>query len=186
VHHAPPETPAPYPHPACLPDAVLLKSCVVGTGRTGGPGGQNRNRVETLVTIEHTPTGLVAHASERRSQIENKHVAVRRLREKLAIELRTQPPKGRGLAALDEPPGSALWRSRVRGGRIACNPAHADYPALLAEALDMIADCGWEPQRAGVMLGVTASQLIKLVKDLPAAMIAWNRERAALGLHTLK
>lgn len=176
----------PYPHPACEPEEQLLRACVVKAGRTGGPGGQHRNRVETLVTVVHTPTGVEAHAGERRSQVENKQMAVWRLRERLAIEVRREPPKGRGLAVLDLPPGSALWRTRVRGGRIACNPDHDDFPSLLAEALDMIADCGWEPGKAGMMLGITPSQLIKFVKDSAGAMAMWNRERAGLGLHALK
>lgn len=177
---------APYGHPAALDEAALLKQCVVRTGRSGGPGGQNRNKVETLVVLTHTPTGIEAHAGERRSQGENKHVAVKRLRLALAIAVRMPIPKGRGLAVIDEPPGSMLWRSRARGGRIACNEEHWDFASMLAEALDMLADQGWEPRGAGLMLGVSASQVIKLVRACPEAMIMVNKARAGLGLHALK
>lgn len=200
----------PHPHPACLPDEALLTQCTVSAGRGGGPGGQHRNKVSTLITITHTPTGHESHAGERRSQQENKAVALRRLRLILAIHVRTAappPPKPKGktredfLAALDASistaghPGeqnSYLWRSRVGGtrhgstGRITCNPDHHDYPALLAEALDTVADSAWEPRPAAERLGITASQLIKLVKDHPPAMVEWNAQRAKRGGHPLK
>ncbi|HYD01301.1 MAG TPA: peptide chain release factor-like protein [Phycisphaerales bacterium] len=200
----------PCPHPACLSEEALLHECDISASRTGGPGGQNRNKLNTLVTITHRPTGVQAHAGERRSQQENKAVAVRRLRLALAVQVRTDappPPAPKGktresfLAALDASissmgnPGeqnSELWRSRVggtrggKGGRIACNPDHHDYPALLAEALDTVADSAWEPKPAADRLGITPSQLIKLVKDHPAAMVEWNAQRAKRGGHPLK
>ena len=67
-------------HPAALEVDALLAECEVGRGRSGGPGGQNRNKVETLVIITHLPTGITVHAGERRSQSQNKSVAVMRLR----------------------------------------------------------------------------------------------------------
>ena len=50
------------PHPACLTEAALLKQCVLRFGRTAGPGGQHRNKVETAVCITHTASGLEGHA----------------------------------------------------------------------------------------------------------------------------
>lgn len=177
---------APYHHPACLPEAELLKQCTVTTGRAGGPGGQHRNKVETHVELLHPPSGLHSQAGERRSQVENKHEAVERLRLLLAVNVRTAPRVRKGLALLDEPGGSELWRSRVRGKRIILNPDHHDYPSMLAEALDTIAHCGWEPSRAAVLLDTSASQLIKLAKYHPPALLHWNAQRAERGLHPLK
>lgn len=156
----------------------MLRQCEVGRGRGSGPGGQHRNKVETQITITHAATGIRAQAGERRSQNENKGVAVRRLRLLLAVEVRSGAPA--------REVGSSLWRSRTGSGRIACNPEHEDYPALLAEALDVIAAAGWDAKRAALRLGVTASQLVKLVKDHPAALVRWNRERAALRMHALQ
>lgn len=167
-----------WPHPACLDEIALLRQCTVGTGRSGGPGGQNRNKVETLIELTHEPTGISAHASERRSQNENKRVAVRRLRLALAVSARMPVPIGEI--------GSALWRSRTRGGRISCSHRHEDYPSLLAEALDVIAACNWDPRKAALRLETTASQLIKLAKDHPPALGMWNQQREAKGLHPLK
>lgn len=56
----------------------------VTTFRASGPGGQHRNRRETGVRIRHLPTGIVVTATERRSQVENKAVALERLVEALA------------------------------------------------------------------------------------------------------
>ena len=176
-----------WPHPACLDDEDLLRSCTVGRGRASGPGGQHRNKVETLVWVTHDPTGLEAHAGERRSQGENKRVALRRLRLRLATEHRVQPPRLRGMALLDDTPAaSALWLSRRRGRMLACNPEHHDYPSLLAEAMDNLADLAWDPSRAAERLGVSASQLVKLVKDHPPALAEVNARRAERGAHALR
>lgn len=49
-----------------------------------GPGGQHRNRNATGVRLVHRPSGLVATATERRSQALNLDVAFERLAARLA------------------------------------------------------------------------------------------------------
>lgn len=168
----------PYNHPAALDTDTLLAQCVIGRNRGSGPGGQHRNKVETLVELHHSSTGTEAHAGERRSVTENRAVAARRLRLALAIGVRVPVPLGEI--------GSALWRSRLQGGRIVCNPEHTDYPSLLAEALDTIYAAKLDVRRAAIRLGCTASQLIKLIKDHPPAMARLNQDRIAAKLHPLK
>ncbi len=166
-------------HPASLPDPDLLKQCDLTKGRSGGPGGQHRNKVETKVTLHHTPTGIEAHASERRSAEQNKSVALFRLRLNLAIHIRHPVPIGDAR--------SALWKSRCsKEGRISCNPEHHDFPALLAEALDNIESTHLDTHKAALRLDCSHSQLIKLLKDHPAALEHVNRLREERGLHTLK
>lgn len=162
-------------HPAELDDEALLKQCRFDRGRTSGPGGQHRNKVETWVKLTHLPSGTSAQAGERRSQAQNKKVALRRLRLELALGIRSEPGPG----------PSDLWRSRCRKGKVRCNPAHADFAAILAEALDAIGAAGQDPRPAAESLGCTASQLVKLVAQHPPAFSAWNAERERLGLRRL-
>jgi hypothetical protein len=74
------------PHPATLAVDVLLRDCVMGKSKSGGPGGQNRNKVETTVTLTHMPSGVETHAGERRTSMENKRMALMRLRLALAVQ----------------------------------------------------------------------------------------------------
>lgn len=165
-------------HPASIPIEELEKDCVVEKGRAGGPGGQHRNKVSTHVTVTHTPTGTSAQAGERRSAEENRRVAMRRLRLELATHHRAGVPDGEIR--------SELWRSRVKNKRIACSERHSDFPSMLAEALDVIGACGWEPSKAAKRLGCSATQLMKLVAKHPPAWVLLNAEREKRGLHALK
>jgi len=159
-------------HPAALPVDRLLVDCSVEFTRRGGPGGQHRNKVETAVVVVHRPTGIRAEASERRSQATNRTIAVHRLRVKLALAVRSE--------AAAEP--SPLWLARRAGRRISVNVGHDDFPVLLAEALDALAAHRWVAPAAAASLGVTASQLGKLLKLEPEALHLANTERRSLGL----
>ena len=75
-------------HPAMIDDEALLKGVVFDFGRTGGPGGQHRNRKATACTATHSETAVSGTASERRRQSENRKLSISRLRKKLAIQLR--------------------------------------------------------------------------------------------------
>ena len=75
-----------------------------------------------------------------------------------------------------------LWRSRCRDGRVSVNPSHADFPALLAEALDVLAACDFDVRSAADTLTCTSSQLVKLLKDEHLAFERLNCERTARGL----
>ncbi len=71
-------------------DAGLLAECDVETFRGSGPGGQHRNKTESAVRLRHRPTGIVAQATERRSQSQNIGVALDRLR--VLLERHYAPP----------------------------------------------------------------------------------------------
>src|SRR2546428_10849621 len=70
-------------------DRDLMAACEVHTYGAGGPGGQHRNKVESAVRIRHLATGVSAIAEESRSQHENRRRALRRLREAIALRVRS-------------------------------------------------------------------------------------------------
>jgi hypothetical protein len=168
-------------HPATLDPQALFRQCKMRMTRRSGPGGQNRNKLETAVVLIHGPTGLSAQASERRTQGENRAVALKRLRIELALSVRKRIDLGRVRAYAPSP----LWLRRCRGGRIAVSPDHDDFPAVLAEALDVLHAGSFDPRIAGLALGCSSSQLIKLLKEEPRAMRLINEARGKEGQRPL-
>ncbi len=164
------------PHPAALPIDELLADCRVDRTRGSGPGGQHRNKTETAIVITHLPTGVRGEASERRSQGENLAQAKFRLRLELAIDVRA--PRG-------EAP-SPLWMGRVAGERMTISQTHDDFPAILTEALDCLAAEEWSATTAAAWLGISTSQLVKLLKLAPRALGLLNAEQAAKGLRPFR
>ena len=168
-----------YIHPAAVPPEELLKHCEIAFGRHRGPGGQNRNKVETAVTITHTPTGIDGFASERRRQYENRLNAIKRLRLKLAMQVRVPVhPAGHR--------PSELWQRRRQGEKMSINPDNKDYPGLLAEALDVIVARKFDVAGAAGLLGVTMSQLAKLIRHEKHALAMVNEGRKDRHLPELK
>lgn len=63
-----------------LEDEALLRECEESFFVGSGPGGQHRNKTASAVRLLHAATGLGVTATERRSQAQNRAVALRRLR----------------------------------------------------------------------------------------------------------
>jgi hypothetical protein len=171
-------SPADTRHPAALSDDELLKQCDWHTTRRGGPGGQHRNKVETAVVLTHKPTGLRAEANERRSQAQNRTMALQRLRVELAVEIRLP------VASNGEP--SELWKSRGKGRKLNVSDEHADFPALLAEALDRAVAHEFDLFVAAELLGVSTTQLVRFLQQSPPAWLWVNSERQVRNLRPLR
>lgn len=167
------------PHPATLDKDDLLKVCELRDGSVRGPGGQHRNRNATGQWIVHLPTGLQSKAAERRERGVNRSVAVGRLRLRLALKARTTVHR-------DNYKPSALWVARREGTRLSINPKHQDYPALLAEALDLLMARRWDVAGAARVFGISMSQLSRLVRHHPPAFSMLNEGRARVGLPVLR
>ena len=163
-------------HPAACSPEQLLAECEVRRLRRSGPGGQHRNKVETAISLHHIPTGARAEASERRSQAQNRSAAMFRLRVNLALEVRCR-------CGSDYVP-STLWRLRC-AGRLNVSASHDDFPALLAEALDVLAALDADPKRSAARLSCTPSQLVRLLKLDPRALLLVNQWRKRRRLHAL-
>jgi hypothetical protein len=144
-----------------LDDAALLKECHQERYRASGPGGQRRNKVETAIRLHHRPSGLVAQAEESRSLEENRKRALRRLRERMALELRAPfdlaaPPAVPELAAHIGPDGA-----------LSVNPHNRSYPIVVATVLDALAAAEGSYARAARALGLTTSQVLRFLRSDP-------------------
>jgi hypothetical protein len=163
-----------------IPDSKLLAECEVHTYRASGPGGQHRNKVESAVRIYHKPTGTTAIAEESRSQLENRPIALRRLREAIALRVRTPVD----LPAF-RPPDE--WLSALaRSGRLRVNERNPHYPILVAVALDVLAACQGQVSEAARVLDVSTHRLVQFFADHPHVWQEVNRIRQEQGHKALR
>lgn len=160
-------------------DDAFLQQCRIDTFRGPGPGGQKRNKTSSAVRITHTPTDLHAIAGELRSQSQNRAMALRRLRLRLAIELR-QP------VDLATPPPA--WFMAVIGdsGKLNVSERNDLYPRIAGLVLDALSAADYATAPAKDWLRVGSSQLTKFLHSDPAIWAVVQRERAARGLRALE
>ena len=157
-------------------DARLLAECEVHVHRTGGPGGQHRNKVASAVRLRHRASGFVVTATERRSQQENKANAVRRLREAIAVGIRLPPP-----SQINWPEGV-----QFQGRQLKINSKNPAVWCVLALVLDQLAAQAGQVGPAGLCLRVSPSSLTRFLADHPKAWTEANRIRRAAGLSPLQ
>ena len=152
----------------------MLAECRCDVHRSGGPGGQKRNKTANAVRLVHEPTRLAVTATEWRSLSENKLHALRRMRLKLATDLR-EPID----LATFEPP---TWFLTIRrGNRIEASHRHPLFAAAAGLALDLLAATGGNPAAVAINLGVSTTAVIKLLESEPQLWSATNRIRAEVG-----
>ena len=162
-----------------LTEDALLAECRWDFYRGSGPGGQKRNKTSNAVHLTHLPTGVVATATESRSLVENKLYAVRRLRLKLATDLREPVDLARF-----EPPEWFL--SVRRQNRIEASHRHPLYPAIAGLILDLLQALAGNPAAVAVNLGVSTTAVIKFLGSESALWVAANEIRRRLGMTPLQ
>ena len=159
-------------------DAELLAECNVQTYRASGPGGQNRNKVETAVRLRHQPTGITVIATESRSQAENKMRALRRLRTALALRVR-HPVESPEIAA----PITAVIGTN---GRLSVGRRDARYLPAASAVLDILAAMEGSISATAQQMGITSANLSGFLTGDDDVMAEANRVRAQFGLKPLR
>ncbi len=163
-----------------LDDAALLAQCEVDVYRASGPGGQKRNKTCSAVRLRHTPTGLMGNAVEDRSQHSNKRRAIRRLRETIALSVRTDIDPGSY-----EP--SACLRSYLRaGGPLKVSTRNEDYPCVVAEVLDVLTACEIRVSDAASLLTLNTAHLVGFFEADPHLWKRVNELRRIAGEKPLR
>ena len=161
-----------------LTDEQFLKDCRFDITRGSGPGGQKRNKTSNAVRLTHVPTRLSVTASESRSLAENKMRAVRRLRLKVASEIREPVDR-----STFEPPDYFLSVRREK--RIEMSYRHPLYAAVAGLVLDLLKATNGNPAATAVNLGVSTTAIVKLLEEEPVLWAAANAIRAEEGLGAL-
>lgn len=95
------------------PDEILLddKDLKIDVYRAGGHGGQSVNTTDSAVRVTHIPTGIVVAIQNERSQLQNKEMALKILRSKLAQMQSEQHTQSITDLQAGE---SANWGSQIR------------------------------------------------------------------------
>lgn len=138
-----------------LSDSQLESRCRIRAHTASGPGGQKRNRSCSAVHIAHPPTGLSAIANESRLQGENRRRALRRLRIKLALQVRLHD----GCPCVPQPLAETLSAGELP--RLNCrNPL---FPLACAFVLDHLWAARGRMADAAHALGVSSGQLSRFV-----------------------
>ena len=157
-----------------LSDEALVGECRWDVFRGSGPGGQKRNKTSNSIRLTHLPTGTSVIADESRSQAENKMRALRRLKLRLAADLRhpIDPPTF-------EPPA---WFAQVKQlGRLTISHRNEHYARTAGLVLDLLAARSGNVAAVGGLLGVTTSSVIKFLAEEPRLWTAANAIRKDNG-----
>nr|GEU85099.1 peptide chain release factor class I/class II [Tanacetum cinerariifolium] len=170
-----------------LSDEKLLSQCEMDTYKSSGPGGQHRNKRETAVRLKHLPTGIIAQASEDRSQHKNRASALARLRSLLALKVRNTvnpetytPP----LELLQILPAKSTIRGSECGSQI--GPNNPKFALGMQALLDLIFAVEGSVADAAKKLGLSTGALSRLILSDDSLRQAVNEFRTSKGMKPLK
>ena len=168
-----------------LSDDKLLAECTVETYRASGPGGQHRNKTESAIRLTHRPTGVAVTATERRSQHENRHRAIARLRKAIAVRIRepiapcaTAGVPGRAPSALTQAIADPAW-PRI-------SQRSDTYLVVAAQVLDHVEFCEGKMSDAALRLGTSTASLVKFLSLDDDLWEEANRIRHRFGQKPLR
>lgn len=163
-----------------LEDRVLVAQCEVDHYRSRGPGGQKKNKTSSAVRLRHCPTGLVATASDERSQHVNLVRAIRRLRQAIALNIRAD-------IDLECYSQSELLSSCLSpDGQLRVGRRDARYFPAVRELLDILAACEMRVRKAANYVGVSTASLVKFIRKDPKLWERVNQMRTEAGVRKLR
>ena len=169
-------------------DDALLGDCDVHIYKASGPGGQHRNKVSSAVRLKHRPTGITAHGDGSRSQHENKRTALRRVRMKIACQLRgpldRQNPRIPSAVQECLVPRRSAQPGPTR--RLQIGRKDARFWQVAGFLLDLLEACGGQLAQAAAALAITTSNLAGVLKSEPHVFAAAQAIRKGHGLGPLK
>ncbi len=130
----------------------------------------------TYVDPDDSTIQIVAEATEGRHQAANLTTASRRLRETLAVAMRTG-------SVIDGPvdPAEQIVRDRAAGGAMRFAENNVDRAAVLALLLNDLHAAGGQPSIAAPLWQTSTSRVVGLVKSVPAAWVWLGRVRQHHG-----
>ncbi|KAM5562803.1 hypothetical protein ABKV19_017813 [Rosa sericea] len=168
-------------------DQELMSQCEMGTFKTSGPGGQHRNKRESAVRLKHLPTGIIAQASEDRSQHMNRASALSRLRTLIALKVRNtvdldgySPPR----ELLQILPKSSSIRTSDIGNQI--GPNNPKFVYGMQALLDLLYAVDGSVSEAAKFLGLSTGALSRLILSDDSLRLAVNELRASKDMKPLR
>ena len=132
--------------------------------QASGPGGQKRNRKLSAVRITHKPTNFSVTSTETRSQLNNRQIALKKLRIKLATEIR----------------GSEIFLDRL-----IISLSNFMYPLWIARLFDKLWEFEFSISKTAESLDISTSKLIKLIARDSNIWKIINDKREHFGLNKL-
>jgi hypothetical protein len=162
-----------------LSEQALLEDCRFDAFRGPGPGGQKRNKSSNSIRLAHAPTGITVIAGESRSQVENKLRAIRRLKLRLATDIR-RPIDPRFF----EPP--PWFKDVTQLGRLAVSHRNEHYARTAALVLDLFDSRRGNVGDVAKLLGVSTSSVVRFLAEEPQLWAAANAIRQNCGQTPLR
>jgi hypothetical protein len=157
-------------------DEQILKHCRWEAFRASGPGGQKRNKTSSAIRLVHLPTQIAAIANESRSQAANRASALRRLRHRMTLELRSP-------VDLDHFVVPPWFTDLCKADRLHLSPKSQHYLPAMGLLLDVITACEGSVSVAAKRLGLSTGNLARFFQHDEKMMAHLNTLRAA---HSLK
>ena len=151
----------------CCDDSTLFAQCRCEFYKATGRGGQKRNKTSSAVRLTHLASSVAVTASDRRSQHENRVLALRKLRLQLAVELRAD-------FIFDDSIDLAMSLKNPR------------YCRLVAYLLDCFYANDFDLKNSAVALHVSSSKLLKTIFRDPLLWQHVNSQREKRQLNRLK